>query len=107
MTHDYKRNGTATLFEALEVLQERFIGHRHKRHRHQEFIRFRRRWTRSFPARLRCISSWTTTASNGKPKPFVWTATVESVVAKLSGCRQTLEKILPGCTLPSTRKPGN
>jgi len=41
---------------------------------------------------------------NENPKPFVWTATVDSIVAKLSRCRQTLEKIKPGCTLPRTRK---
>ena len=43
-------------------------------------------------------------AWNEAPKPFVWTATVESIIAKLSGCRQTLEQIPPGCTLPRTRK---
>jgi hypothetical protein len=42
---------------------------------------------------------------NEKPKPFVWTATVESIVEKLSRCRQTLEGIQPGCTLPRRRKP--
>ncbi len=41
---------------------------------------------------------------NENPQPFVWTATVESIVAKLSGCRQTLERIQPGCTLPRPRK---
>jgi len=35
-------------------------------------------------------------AWNENPKPFVWTATVESIVAKLSRCRQTLERIQPG-----------
>ena len=43
-------------------------------------------------------------AWNEAPKAFVWTATVESIIAKLSGCRQTLEQIQPGCTLPRTRK---
>jgi transposase len=43
-------------------------------------------------------------AWNEKPKPFVWTATVDSIVEKLSRCRQTLERIRPGCTLPRTRK---
>lgn len=43
-------------------------------------------------------------AWNENPRPFVWTATVESIVAKLSGCRQTLEQIRPGCTLPRQRK---
>jgi DDE superfamily endonuclease len=43
-------------------------------------------------------------AWNENPKPFVWTATVESIVAKLSRCRQTGETIQPGCTLPGRRK---
>jgi transposase len=41
---------------------------------------------------------------NEKPKPFVWTATVESIVTKLARCRQTLEQIQPGCTVRKTRK---
>ena len=40
MTHDYKRNGTTTLFAALNVLDGTVIGHNMKRHRHQDFIRF-------------------------------------------------------------------
>jgi hypothetical protein len=40
MTHDYKRNGTTTLFAALDVLEGRIIGRGMQRHRHQEFIRF-------------------------------------------------------------------
>ena len=169
MTHDYKRNGTTTLFAALDVLQGRVIGQCHERHRHQEFIRFLRRLDQEFPGKVplhlimdnygthkhanvkawlkshpRFVchfvptsSSWLNlverwfgeltskrirrgtfqsvadlkqaideflTAWNENPKPFVWTATVESIVAKLSGCRQTLEKVLPGCTLPRSRK---
>ncbi len=40
MTHDYKRNGTTTLFAALNVLDGTGIGRNMQRHRHQEFIRF-------------------------------------------------------------------
>src|SRR5687767_7704854 len=40
MTHDYKRNGTTTLFAALNVLDGAVIGRNMQRHRHQEFIRF-------------------------------------------------------------------
>lgn len=40
MTHDYKRNGTTTLFAALNVLDGTLIGSNMQRHRHQEFIRF-------------------------------------------------------------------
>ena len=43
-------------------------------------------------------------AWNKNPKPFVWTATVESITEKLSRCRRTLEQIQPGCTSPRTRK---
>jgi hypothetical protein len=40
MTHDYKRNGTTTLFAALNVLDELVLERNMQRHRHQEFIRF-------------------------------------------------------------------
>ena len=40
MTHDYKRNGTTTLFAALDMLEGKVIGRCMQRHRHQEFIRF-------------------------------------------------------------------
>jgi transposase len=40
LTHDYKRNGTTTLFAALNVLDGSVIGRCMQRHRHQEFIRF-------------------------------------------------------------------
>jgi transposase len=39
-THDYKRNGTTTLFAALSMLDGKIIGDCMPRHRHQEFIRF-------------------------------------------------------------------
>ncbi len=40
MTHDYKRNGTTTLFAAIEVLEGRVVAQCMSRHRHQEWIRF-------------------------------------------------------------------
>ena len=43
MTHDYKRNGTTTLFAALSMLDGKVIGDCMPRHRHQEFIRFLKR----------------------------------------------------------------
>jgi transposase len=169
MTHDYKRNGTTTLFAALEVLKGKVIGDCHKRHRHQEFLKFLRRIDREFPGNtplhlvidnygthgtaevrtwlkkhsrfvlhyvptscswLNLIERWFAELTNKRirrdsflsvadltaaiedflaawntsPKPFVWTATVDSIVAKLAQCRQTLEQIQPGCTAPRTRK---
>jgi transposase len=169
MTHDYKRNGTTTLFAALETLQGRVVGECHARHRHQEFLRFLRRLDAEFPGDVplhlimdnygthkhakvkawlkrhpRFVSHFVPTSSswmnlverwfghldsnairrgiflsvadlqasihsflqawNQHPKPFVWTATVESIQEKLSRCRRTLEQIQPGCTSPISRK---
>ncbi len=170
MTHDYKRNGTTTLFAAIEVAQGKVVGQCYARHRHQEFLKFLKRLDAEFPAEIELhvvmdnygthkhpkvqgwlqrhkrfvphfiptSSSWLNLVErwfgeltgkrirrgtfisvndlvasineymqvwNADPKPFVWTATVESIMEKLSGCKQTLEKIQPGCTLPRSRKP--
>ena len=40
MTHDYKRNGTTTLFAALSVTDGTLISQCQPRHRHQEWIKF-------------------------------------------------------------------
>ena len=167
--HDYKRNGTTTLFAAIDLLEGKVIGDCHKRHRHQEFLKFLRRIDREFPGKiplhlvidnygthgtpevktwlrkhprfvvhyvptscswLNLIERWFAELTNKRirrgsfldvddlqtaiheflsawnehPKPFVWTATVDSIVAKLTRCRQTLEQIQPGCTARKTRK---
>lgn len=169
MTHDYKRNGTTTLFAALEVIHGKVVGQCYARHRHQEFLKFLDRLDREFPLDLQLhvvmdnygthkhprvqrwlkkhprfvphfiptSSSWLNLIErwfgelttkrirrgvfvsvdaliqaideflkvwNKDPKPFVWTATVDSIVEKLNRCRQTLERIKPGCTLPRSRK---
>jgi transposase len=169
MTHDYKRNGTTTLFAALDLLQGKVIGDCYKRHRHQEFLKFLRRIDREFPGKtplhlvmdnygthgtpevkawltkhprfvvhyvptscswLNLIERWFAELTNKRirrgsflsvddlisaieeflaawnehPKPFVWTATVDSILAKLARCRQTLEQIQPASALPRTRK---
>jgi hypothetical protein len=169
MTHDYKRNGTTTLFAALEVLQGRVVGQCFERHRHQEFLTFLRRLDAEFPAPtplhlvmdnygthshpnvknwlrrhprfvlhfVPTSSSWLNlverwfgeltskrirrgsfvsvgeletaineflAAWNADPKPFVWTATLESIQKKLSRCRQTLEQIELGCTSPRRKR---
>jgi transposase len=49
MTHDYKRNGTTTLFAALATLQGQVIGRCYQRHRHQEFLKFLRALDAEFP----------------------------------------------------------
>ena len=49
MTHDYKRNGTTTLFAALSLLDGKVIGQCVPRHRHQEFLKFLRHLDAEFP----------------------------------------------------------
>jgi transposase len=50
MTHDYKRNGTTTLFAALNILDGQVIGQCQARHRHQEWLKFLRRLDAAYPA---------------------------------------------------------
>jgi transposase len=169
MTHDYKRNGTTTLFAALELAEGKVVGECYARHRHQEFLKFLNRLDEEFPEDLELhvvmdnygthkhprvqrwlqrhprfiphfiptSSSWLNLVErwfgeltgkrirrgvfvsvedlekaideflahwNSAPKPFVWTATVESIVQKLNRCKQTLEMIKPGCTRPRMPK---
>ncbi len=52
MTHDYKRNGSITLFAALSMLDGKVIGQCLPRHRHQELLKFLRTLDREFPAEL-------------------------------------------------------
>ena len=49
MTHDYKRNGTTTLFAALNVLDGQVIGQCQQRHRHIEWLKFLRQIDRETP----------------------------------------------------------
>ena len=51
---------------------------------------------------LEFLEAW-----NDDPQPFVWTATVDSILEKLSRCRRTLEQIQLGCTQPRSRKRRN
>ena len=155
-THDYKRNGTTTLFAALDLLDGTVIGECHARHRHQEFLAFLRRLDRSYPPELELhlivdnygththpdvvrwlaahtrfhlhftptSSSWLNLVerwfrelttkrirrgvfrsvpdlvatiyayialNNADPRPFVWTASVEAILAKVMRCRAILE----------------
>lgn len=155
-THDYKRNGTTTLFAALSMLDGTVIGDCMPRHRHQEFIRFLQlidvktpldldlhlivdnygthkhprvqAWLRRHPRfHLHFIptsSSWLNLverwfreitdkrirrgsfknvpelvkaiqqyigAHNQNPKVFIWSASVEKIMAKITKCKEALE----------------
>jgi transposase len=52
MTHDYKRNGTTTLFAALDVKTGKVIGECLPRHRAKEFLRFLKTIDRAVPKAL-------------------------------------------------------
>lgn len=52
MTHDYKRNGTTTLFAALNVAEGKLIGTCMPRHRHQEWIKFLKQIDQQTPPEL-------------------------------------------------------
>jgi transposase len=52
MTHDYKRNGTTTLFAALDVATGKVFGQCLPKHRHEEFLVFLRAIDRNVPKGL-------------------------------------------------------
>jgi transposase len=72
MTHDYKRNGTTTLFAALDVLQGRVIGRCMQRHRHQEFIRFLNTIEAEVPAGKLVHAIVDNYAAHKHPKVLQW-----------------------------------
>ncbi len=175
MTHDYKRNGTTTLFAALDVLTGRVIGQCLPRHRHQEFLAFLKtidsevpkglqvhvildnysthkhaevqRWlsrhkridghpvlvprrsrhkrfhlhfTPTSSSWLNQVENWFGTltdknlrrgvfgsvnelivsieefleVTNDNPKPYMWTATAESILAKVARARSSLQQVV-------------
>ena len=158
MTHDYKRNGTTTLFAALSTLDGSVVGQCLPRHRHQEFLKFLRTLDREFPDerdlhlivdnyrthKHAAVNAWlskhprfhlhfTPTSSswlnlverwfreltekairrgvfhsvpdlitaieqflaahNKDPKPFVWTASIDSILEKVGRCKAVLETV--------------
>jgi transposase len=158
MTHDYKRNGTTTLFAAIEMTEGRLIGTCMSKHRHQEWIKFLKQIDAETPAELDLhlivdnyathkhpqVQSWlkrhrrfhvhfTPTSSswlnlverwfreitdnrirrgtfrsveqlvqaimdyiqqhNRSPRPFVWTAKADEILAKVQRARNVLDKL--------------
>ena len=158
MTHDYKRNGTTTLFAALELTMGQIIGTCMNRHRHQEWIKFLKlidqqtptdldlhlivdnysthkhpkvkawlkrhprfhqhfvptssswlnlveRWFRDLTDKrirrgvFRSVGELITAIEayiknhNSNPKPFVWTAKAEDIIAKYRRAKAVLDKV--------------
>jgi transposase len=162
MTHDYKRNGTTTLFAALDVATGAVIGECVARHRADEFLAFLKKIDRETPYHLDlhlvldnyathktpAVTRWLarhkrftlhftpTSCSwlnlverlfaeitrqrirrgtfnnveelktaiaewiahrNQNPKPFTWTATSQSILAKVRRAKKALANLEPGC----------
>jgi transposase len=72
MTHDYKRNGTTTLFAALDVLEGTVISRCMQRHRHQEFLRFLGAIERAVPAGKVIHAILDNYGSHKHPKVLAW-----------------------------------
>jgi transposase len=74
MTHDYKRNGTTTLFAALDVLTGSVIGQCLPRHRHSEFLTFLRTIDRTVPQGLEIHLILDNYATHKHPNVKAWLA---------------------------------
>ncbi len=74
MTHDYKRNGTTTLFAALDVLTGKVIGQCLPRHRHEEFLKFLRKIEHETPKGLQVHLICDNYATHKHPNVKAWLA---------------------------------
>jgi transposase len=74
LTHDYKRNGTTTLFAALNVLTGMVIGQCLPRHRHEEFLKFLRTIDRQVPKGLAVHLILDNYATHKHPDVQAWRA---------------------------------
>ena len=74
MTHDYKRNGTTTLFAALNVLDGTVVGRCMPHHRHQEFIKFLAAVERAVPAGKVVHAVLENYATHKHPEALEWLA---------------------------------
>jgi transposase len=72
MTHDYERNGTTTLFAALNMLEGRLIARCMPRHRHQEFLKFLKQIDAETPADLDLHLIVDNYATHKHPKVKAW-----------------------------------
>lgn len=72
LTHDYKRNGTTTLFAAIDMLKGHVISRCMPRHRHQEWIKFLKQIDAETPADLELHLIVDNYATHKHPKVRAW-----------------------------------
>jgi transposase len=75
MTHDYKRNGTTTLFAALNVATGEIVGQCFDRHRHDEFLVFLKKLDRQTPRKLALHLIVDNYATHKHPEVNAWLVT--------------------------------
>jgi transposase len=71
-THDDVRNGTSSLFAALDVASGKVISQVHRRHRHQEFLKFLRTIDATVPAELDVHLICDNDATHNTPAITTW-----------------------------------
>lgn len=71
-THDYYRDGTRSLFAALDVATGKIIGRCHKQRRHQEFLRFLNQIEQTVPASFEIHLVLDNDAIHKPPKVAAW-----------------------------------
>ena len=72
MTHDYKRNGTTTLFAAIDMTRGKVIASCMPRHRHQEWIKFLKQIDAETPEDLDLHLIVDNYATHKHPKVKAW-----------------------------------
>jgi transposase len=72
LTHDYKRNGTTTLFAAIELAEGKIISDCLPRHRHQEWIKFLKKIDAETPPELDLHLIVDNYATHKHPKVLSW-----------------------------------
>ncbi len=72
MTHDYKRNGTTSLFAAMNVLDGTIISQCQPRHRHQEWLKFLKLIDAQIPGDMAIHLICDNYATHKHPKVRVW-----------------------------------
>jgi transposase len=72
MTHDYKRNGTTTLFAAIELAEGRIIAECMPHHRHQEWLKFLKKIDAETPSDLDLHLIVDNYATHKHPKVKAW-----------------------------------
>jgi len=72
MTHDYKRNGTTSLFAAMNVLEGKVLGACYPRHRHIEFLKFLRTINREIPVELDIHMILDNYGTHSHPNVKIW-----------------------------------